>query len=429
MSDARPRRVGLLGGGVIGAGWAARFLLNGSDVRLYDPDPETGRKVGEVLANARHAAGLLLRAPLPAEGRLELAATPEEAVEGADFVQESAPEREDLKRDLLGRASRAAAPDVVFGSSTSGLLPSRLQLDMERPERLCVGHPFNPVYLLPLVEVLGGAATSRDAVERAAAVYRDAGMHPLLLDHEIDGFVADRLLESMWREALWLIADGTATVSQVDEAMAYGPGLRFAAMGTFLTYRIAGGEAGIRHFMAQFGPSLKWPWSRLTDVPELDEALLDRLGEQSDAQASGRSLRELERLRDDSLIAILTALRERDATAGAVIAAHERALARRAGTAATRAVVADGGGAARLLEEAVAAELRALAAGGPLVERECRRRVIAEPDAGESLDLASRVTHADGVVHVTLELRRAGVIAATAEHVFRSLAGASDRYV
>jgi carnitine 3-dehydrogenase len=426
--DARPGCVGLLGGGVIGAGWAARFLLNGSDVRLYDPDPETGRKLGEVLANARHAAGLLLRAPLPAEGALELVGSPEAAADGADFVQESAPEREDLKRELLRRASRAAGRDVVIASSTSGLLPSRLQLDMEHPQRLCVGHPFNPVYLLPLVEVLGGAATSPGTVERAAAVYRDAGMHALVLDHEIDGFLADRLLESMWREALWLIADGTATVAQIDDAMAFGPGLRFAAMGTFLTYRVAGGEAGIRHFMAQFGPSLKWPWSRLTDVPELDDALLDRLVEQSDEQAGGRSLRELERLRDDSLIAVLSALRERDTTAGAVIAEHERALARRAGTAVTRALVADGAGAARLLEDAVAAELRELASDGALVERECRRRVIAEPAAGEALDLASRVTHADGVVHVTLELRRAGVVAATAEHVFRSLDTSSERY-
>ena len=134
---------------------------------------------------------------------------------------------------------------------------------------------------------------------------RDVGMHPLVLSHEIDGFVADRLLEALWREALWLVNDGIATVTEIDDAIRYGAGLRWASMGTFLTYRIAGGEAGMRHFMEQFGPALAWPWSKLTDVPELTDALLDRIVEQSDAQAAGRSVRELERLRDDCLVAVI----------------------------------------------------------------------------------------------------------------------------
>jgi carnitine 3-dehydrogenase len=317
---------GLLGGGVIGGGWAARFLLNGVDVRLYDPDPEAPRRVEEVLENARRALRRLTLAPLPAEGSLTVVATPEEAAEGAGFVQESGPEREDLKCELLAAASRAAAEDVVLASSTSGLLPSRLQSAMRRPERLCVGHPFNPVYLLPLVEVCGGERTSPEAVQRAAAVYRSVGMHPLLLRREVDGFVADRLLEALWREALWLVNDEIATVEEVDDAIHYGPGLRWAAMGTFLTYRIAGGEAGMRHFMAQFGPALKWPWSRLTEVPELTGDLVDRIVAQSDVQAGGRSIRDLERLRDDCLVSVLQALRAHDVGAGAVLAAYERAL-------------------------------------------------------------------------------------------------------
>src|SRR4051812_21587165 len=164
----RPRTVGLLGGGVIGGGWAARFALNGVDVRLYDPAPEAERTVQEVLANARRAMRRLTLAPLPAEGAVTAHATVEEAVAGADFVQESAPEREPLKRDLLAAASRAARPDAVFASSTSGLLPTRLQADMVGPERFAVGHPFNPVYLLPLVEVCGGERTAPETVERAA---------------------------------------------------------------------------------------------------------------------------------------------------------------------------------------------------------------------------------------------------------------------
>ena len=315
--------VALLGGGVIGGGWAARFLLNGFDVCLYDPDPEAGRKVDAVLDNARHAYARLTLAPLPAEGSLTVVATPEEAVEGADFVQESAPEREELKRALLAAADRAARPEVPFASSTSGLLPSRLQADMLHPERLVVGHPFNPVYLLPLVEVCGGAPETR---ERAAAVYRAVGMRPLVLRREIDGFVADRLLEALWREALWLVHDDVATVAEIDDAIRFGAGLRWAFMGTFLTYRIGGGEQGMRHFLEQFGPTLALPWTKLMDVPELSDGLLDKLVAQSEEQAAGRSIRELERARDECLVAIIQGLRAQGAGAGAVLAEYERGL-------------------------------------------------------------------------------------------------------
>lgn len=321
-----PGLVGLLGGGVIGGGWAARFLLNGVDVRLYDPDPDAHRKVGEMLDMAREAMSSLVLAPLPHEGRLTVVATVEDAVRGADFVQESAPEREDLKRDLLRTADAAAAPSTVLASSTSGLLPTRLADGLNHPERLCVGHPFNPVYLLPLVEVVSGRQTSQATLHAAAEVYRAVGMHPLTLHQEVDGFVADRLLEAMWREALWLVHDGVATVAEVDDAIRYGAGLRWAAMGTFLTYRIAGGEAGMRRFVDHFGPALQWPWSKLTDVPELTDELVERLALQSDEQAAGHQLRDLERLRDRCLVAVLHGLRTEEYGAGATVAAHERRL-------------------------------------------------------------------------------------------------------
>ena len=323
--------VGLLGGGVIGGGWAARFVLNGVDVRLFDPDPAAPSAVGEVLENARRAYRRLHNAPLPPEGALTFVGSPAEAVTGVDFVQESAPERIELKRSLLAEASVAAGPSVVFGSSTSGLLPSALQTEMDRPERLVVGHPFNPVYLLPLVEVVGGQLSSGAAVDRAADVYRAVGMRPLRLSKEIDGFVADRLLEALWREALWLVHDGVATVEEIDDAIRFGAGLRSSFMGTFLTYRIAGGREGMRHFMAQFGPALAWPWSKLTDVPELTDELLDRLVEQSDRQAAGRSVRELEALRDDCLVAVIHGLRTAGFGAGEVLADYERTLVERAG--------------------------------------------------------------------------------------------------
>jgi carnitine 3-dehydrogenase len=320
--------VGLLGGGVIGAGWAARFLLNGVDVRLHDPAPNAGRMVAEVLDNARRAYGRLTLARLPPEGSLALVDSVEEAVEGADLVQESAPERLELKQGLLAAADGAAPPHAVICSSTSGLRPSDLQRDLARPERLVVGHPFNPVYLLPLVEVCAGAATAPQTVERAAELYEAVGMRPLVVRTEIDGFLADRLLEALWREALWLVADDVATVEEVDDAIRFGAGLRWAFMGTFLTYRIAGGQAGMRHFLAQFGPALSWPWSKLTDVPELTEELVERIAAQSDAQAGGRSIRELEHARDDALVGLLQALRAEDEGAGSVLAAWERSLIR-----------------------------------------------------------------------------------------------------
>ncbi len=165
------KTAGLVGGGVIGAGWAARFLLNGIDVAIYDPDPEIGRKVETVLAGARRAWGKLIPGGMPAEGNFRLATSVEDAVADADFVQESLPEREDLKIEILARIDAATRPDVVIGSSTSGLLPTRLQSAMAHPERLVVGHPFNPVYLLPLVEICGGEKTSDDTKARAAGFY------------------------------------------------------------------------------------------------------------------------------------------------------------------------------------------------------------------------------------------------------------------
>lgn len=327
--DALPTTVGLIGGGVIGGGWAARFLLAGVDVRLADPDPAAERKVRDLLDNARLAVRSLSEAPLPAEGSLTIVDSIADAVSGVDFVQESAPEREGLKVDLLAEASESAAPDVVISSSTSGLLPSKLQMGMTAPERMVVGHPFNPVYLLPLVEVCGGSRTSEGAIARASAVYTSLGMRPLHVRKEVDGFIADRLLEALWREALWLIADGVATAEELDDAIRFGAGLRFASMGTMLTYRIAGGEGGMRHFMSQFGPALSWPWTHLTDVPDLTDDLLDRISRQSDEQAAGASVRELERLRDRCLVAVLAGLRDIPYGAGEVLVAHESALQRR----------------------------------------------------------------------------------------------------
>jgi carnitine 3-dehydrogenase len=325
-ANAKPRAVALLGGGVIGAGWAARFVLNGCDVRLYDPAPEACARAVQVLEDARAAYGQLTLAPLPAEGELRVVGSVGEAAEGAELVQESAPERVELKRALLAEADRAAPAEALVCSSTSGLRPTELQAEMARPERFCVAHPFNPVYLLPLVELCGGERTAPETIARASALFGSVGMQPLVVRSEIDGFVADRLLEALWREALWLVRDGVATVEEVDDAIRYGAGLRWAFMGTFLTYRIAGGDEGMRHFLRQFGPALEWPWTHLTEVPELTDELVERIAAQSDAQAGGASARELERLRDRLLVRILQGLRAEEFGAGATLAGWERDL-------------------------------------------------------------------------------------------------------
>jgi carnitine 3-dehydrogenase len=317
--------VALVGGGVIGGGWAGRLVECGIDVEMYDPHPEAERRVHEMLENAERAWARLTLAPR-IRGRVTFAASLRDAVWDADVIQESVPEDEPLKRRLLGEITAHARPEALVCSSTSGLLPSRLQADVQGPERLLVGHPFNPVYLLPLVEVVAGELTSEESVARAVSFYASLGMKPLVVRKEVDGFVADRLLEALWREALWLVHDDVATVEEIDDAIRYGAGLRWAQMGTFLTYRIAGGDEGMRHFLAQFGPALAWPWSKLTDVPELTTELIDKIASQSDAQAGGLSVRELERLRDDNLVALLQALRARRYAAGAVLQEHEARL-------------------------------------------------------------------------------------------------------
>jgi carnitine 3-dehydrogenase len=441
------RLVGLLGGGVIGGGWAARFLLNGVDVRVYDPDPAAPAKVDEILANARRAYGRLTLAPLPAEGALTFVATPEEAVADADLVQESAPERPELKRELLRRAGRAAPPHTTVCSSTSGLRPTALQEGMERPGRFVVGHPFNPVYLLPLVELCAGEQTAPETVERAAALYRSVGMHPLVVRKEIDGFLADRLLEALWREALWLVYDDVATVSEVDDAVRFGAGLRWAFMGTFLTYRIAGGERGMRHFLSQFGPALQWPWTKLVDVPDLDDALVEKLAAQSDAQAEGASPAELERLRDDCLVALLQGLRAQGYGAGETLAAWERGLLAGTGSAdaATR-VPADWvdynghvhesrylqlfGDASDALFASFGLDADYLEAGGSYFTVESHLSHLRQLEAGDAVRVDTQVLGWDEKrLHVFHVLRRVGEEEplATAEQMFVHVDTASGR--
>ncbi|WP_462380051.1 L-carnitine dehydrogenase [Pseudomonas sp. Marseille-QA0892] len=304
-----------LGTGVIGAGWIARALAHGLDVNAWDPAPGAESALRQRLANAWPALEKQGLAPGASIDRLHFAPTVEACVADADFIQESAPERLELKRVLHTAISGAARPEVLIASSTSGLLPSDFYDAAIHPERCVVGHPFNPVYLLPLVEVVGGQRTSGDAIEAASQVYTRLDMRPLHVRKEVPGFIADRLLEALWREALHLVNDGVATTGEIDDAIRFGAGMRWSFMGTFMTYTLAGGEAGMRHFMEQFGPALKLPWTYL-EAPELTDTLVDAVVEGTSAQQGQRSLAELERYRDDCLLAVTAAIRETKARHG-----------------------------------------------------------------------------------------------------------------
>jgi carnitine 3-dehydrogenase len=319
------RTLGLLGTGVIGGGWAARALHFGIDVLAADLKPEMEAWIRGAVENAEPALARLTSAPLPPNGRLSFTTDLEQMAAAADFIQENIPEQLELKQRVLADVSRHAPADVVIASSTSGLMPSDLQRDMEHPERLIVGHPFNPVYLLPLVELVGGTRTSEASLDAARRFYVHIGMHALRVRKEIPGHLTDRLQEALWREILHLVNDGVATTGELDASIVYGPGLRWAGMGTNQIYHLAGGEAGMRHMLAQFGPCLKWPWTRL-EAPELTPRLIDRMVEGTEAQAAGRSIRELERLRDDYLVAIQQVLRQFDIGAGATLRAVENRL-------------------------------------------------------------------------------------------------------
>ena len=319
-------KAAIIGGGVIGAGWAARLIENSIDVAIYDPAADAEAKMQAVLDNADRAYAKLTMAARPKKGRASYARSIAGAVKDAQWIVESVPERLDIKHKVFAEIEKTADTKAIIASSTSGIMPSDLQAKMENPGRLLVAHPFNPVYLLPVVEIIGGRKTNKTAIKQAMAFYETIGMKPIHLKKEIEAFVADRLLETLWREALWLIKDGICTTEELDDIMRYGFGLRWAQMGLFETYRTAGGDAGMRHFMAQFGPCLTWPWSHLTDVPEFNDELVDLIAGQSDAQSGHMTIRELIQKRDDNLIGIMQALKANDWGAGRLLAAYEKKL-------------------------------------------------------------------------------------------------------
>lgn len=428
----------IIGGGVIGGAWAARFALMGWEVRIFDPDPEAERKNGEVMANAERALPMLYEAQMPARGSVTFCKTVAEAVADVDYIQESVPERLELKQKVYAEIQSHCPANAVLASSTSGFKPSELQAASSRPEQIVVAHPFNPVYLLPLAELVPGAA-STEIVEKASRILTEIGMYPLQVRAEIDAHIADRFLEAVWREALWLVKDGIATTEEIDNAIRYGFGLRWAQMGLFETYRIAGGEAGMKHFLDQFGPCLTWPWTKLMDVPEYNDELVDLIAGQSDAQSGHMSIRELERLRDNNLVAILRALKGQNAGAGQLILDHDNALRAPLGdevplVTVRRIVPSDWtdvnghmnegrygqvfSDASEELMTHVGADRDYIAAGNSYFTAETTIKYLNETHAGEAIEVVTRVTLGEGKkLRLWHEMRRAadGEVLATCD--------------
>ncbi len=296
-------RIAVIGAGTIGASWAAYFLAQGLSVAVWDPAEHGEAFVRRFVAGAWPALQAL-GAPCDSAEAISFHATPEAAVAGAQFVQESAPERTDAKRALFAALEAAMAPDAVLASSSSGLMMTDLARDLRTPQRFAIGHPFNPPHLIPLVEVVGGERTSPETVAFCLAFYRRIGKHPIHLRKEAPGHLANRLQSALWREAVHAVADGVASVADVDAAIAYGPGLRWAMMGPHLTFHLAGGEGGMANFMAHLGPANEVWWRSLgqpTLTPSVQKAIVDGVAD----QVAGKDVPALAARRDALLVALL----------------------------------------------------------------------------------------------------------------------------
>ena len=302
-------RVTSIGAGPIGAGWAAHFLARGYDVCAYIHDPKERESFDAILDTAWISLSALGLEKGASRDRLSVTSDLNMAVQDTDFIQESAPERIEIKQALYKTLGEIVPSHVVIGSSTSGLTMTDIQQNCATPERCVIGHPFNPPYLLPLVEIVGGKQTSPDAVAWAGKFYEAAGKSPLIMKKEIPGFVATRLQEALWREALHMVANGEATPADIDNALMNGPAPRMAVQGQCMAFHVACGEGGMATNLDQFGPALKLPWTRL-EAPELTQELRDRMVEGCNAIAGTQRFEDMAAKRDAQIVAVRRAIRE-----------------------------------------------------------------------------------------------------------------------
>lgn len=309
-NPAAVKRVAVIGTGLIGGAWAALCLARGIEVRASDPSPNGEAHLKKIIARGWPVLERLGLAPGASPARYTFHEDPLEAIEGAEFVQENAPEDEALKVDLLAKIDAALPPDIVLSSSTSGFLPSRLYAKCRYPERVVVGHPFNPPYLIPLVEVVGGPKTAKDAIDWAADFYARLGKRPLKLNREIEGFVANRLQAAIFREIIHLAREDIASIADIDAAVSQGPGLRWAVMGPCLTFHLAR-QTGIKDFIDLFAAMFN-DYNLASGRTEVDRTTYNRMVEGTLAEAGARSLDKLSAARDEAVLGFIEALRAQD---------------------------------------------------------------------------------------------------------------------
>ncbi len=298
------KNIAIIGSGVIGAGWIIRLLYNKKKIFVYDPSINQKKYLISEIKRTNLFLKKIYKKTYNLNKQLFFCKTIKEAVINADLIQENTPENLNIKIKIIKEISTFAKPNSIIASSSSGLLPSKIQSKCLYPERLIIAHPFNPVYLLPLVELVGGNKTKKKYIHQARHFYKNIGMHALVLKKELPGYLSDRLQESMWRESLHIINENYASTKDLDEAIIYGPGLRWALMGTFLTFHLAGGKMGMAHMLEQFGPALKLPWTKLK-APPLTKNLSNKIISGTKKQSKNLSIKKLANLRDNFLIDLL----------------------------------------------------------------------------------------------------------------------------
>ena len=295
------KKVAVIGTGVIGAGWIIRCLAHNKIVYAFDKDLRLKKNlISEIKRAWPYVKKLFNKKKLNLKN-FKYFTSIEEALENADFIQECATENYNIKIKLMNNIGKFAKPNAIISSSSSGLLPTKIYSKCKNPNRTMIGHPFNPVYLCPGVEIVPGKKTNKKFLNKANRFYKSISMNPIMVKKELPGYLADRLQEALWREALHIVNEGYASTKELDRSIEDGPGLRWSLMGVFLTFHLAGGKTGMRHMLEQFGPALKLPWTKLK-APKLSKKLSTRVINGTLKQAKGKSVAKISNIRDKYLV-------------------------------------------------------------------------------------------------------------------------------
>ena len=295
------KKIAVIGAGVIGSGWVVRFLAYNKKVIVYDQNPKLKKKVISEIKRAWPFVKKLFNKKKLKLENFKYVTKIEDALKDADFIQECAPENYKLKTNLMKIIGKYSKINAIISSSSSGLLPSKIYSKCKNPSRAIIAHPFNPVYMLPGIEIVPGRKTSAKTLKKAKKFYESISMNPIMLKKELPGFLSDRLQEALWREALHIVNEGYASTQDLDRAVEDGPGMRWSLMGTFLTFHLAGGKAGMKHMLEQFGPALKLPWTKLK-APKLSKKLSNRVISGTKKQSRGKSVDTIAKIRDEYLL-------------------------------------------------------------------------------------------------------------------------------